>query len=99
MIINNFDLFVEFYNCVKESESMADVLKEYGGANIYVPSYKSTFRNRDILDEYKEELKSGKPGAVIIRELSAKHGLSYNSISSIVKENRQPSLFDDEEEI
>ena len=97
MIVNNFDLFVEFYNCVRNSDDISEVLKEYGGANIYVPSYKSTFRNRDILEEYKEESKAGKPGAVIIRELSAKHGLSYNSISSIVKENRQPGLFDDED--
>ena len=97
MIINNFDLFVEFYNCVKESESMADVLKEYGGANIYVPSYKSTFRNRDIIKDYEEGVAAGKQSTVIIREIATKHGLSYNSISSIVKENRQPGLFDDED--
>ena len=48
-MINSFDIFAEFYNRVKESESMADIIKEYGGANIYVPSYKGTFRNYDIL--------------------------------------------------
>ena len=41
-MINSFDIFAEFYNRVKESENMADIIKEYGGANIYVPSYKGT---------------------------------------------------------
>ena len=86
MIINNFDLFVEFYNCVKDSESMADVLKEYGGANIYVPSYKSTFRNRDIIKDYEEGVAAGKQSTVIIREIAAKYGLSYNGVCSIIRE-------------
>ena len=29
-MINSFDLFAEFYNRVKESENMADIVKEYG---------------------------------------------------------------------
>ena len=75
-MINSFDLFAEFYNRVKESENMADIIKEYGGANIYVPSYKGTFRNYDILKEYEEGIKLGKPSPVVIRESAAKHNLS-----------------------
>lgn len=92
-MINNFDLFAEFYNRVKESESMADIIKEYGGANIYVPSYKGTFRNYDILKEYEEGIRAGKNSSVVIRELAQAHNLSYNTISSITKEAREPSLF------
>ena len=87
-MINSFDIFAEFYNRVKESESMADIIKEYGGANIYVPSYKGTFRNYDILKEYEESIKLGKPSPVVIREIAAKHSLSYNSVYAIIKEIR-----------
>ena len=95
-MINNFDIFAEFYNRVKESESMADIIKEYGGANIYVPSYKGTFRNYDILKEYEEGIKLGKSSPVVIREIATKHNLSYNSVCAITKELREPSLFDTE---
>ena len=87
-MINSFDIFAEFYNRVKESEGMADIIKEYGGANIYVPSYKGTFRNYDILKEYEEGIKLGKSSPVVIREIATKHSLSYNSVCAIIKEIR-----------
>ena len=95
-MINNFDLFVEFYNKVKESSDISEIIKEYGGASIYVPSYKATFRNQDILRQYDEGIKLGKPRPVVIREIAAKHNLSYNSVCAITKELREPSLFDTE---
>ena len=93
-MINNFDLFVEFYNKVKESSDISEIIKEYGGASIYVPSYKGTFRNYDILKEYEEGIRLGKPRPVVIREIAAKHNLSYNSVCAITKEIREPSLFE-----
>ena len=93
-MINNFDLFVEFYNKVKESSDISEIIKEYGGASIYVPSYKGTFRNYDILKEYEEGIELGKPRPVVIREIAAKHSLSYNSVCAITKEIREPSLFE-----
>lgn len=96
-MINSFDLFAEFYNRVKESENMADIIKEYGGASIYVPSYKATFRNQDILRQYDEGIRAGKNSSVVIRELAQAHNLSYNTISSITKEAREPSLFECEQ--
>ncbi|MGG7074557.1 Mor transcription activator family protein [Campylobacter sp. 9BO] len=91
-MISNFDLFTDFYEKIKQSESVAEVLKEFGGSSIYVPSYKSTFRNDDITNEYNALLKSGKPCTVAIREIAAKHSLSYNSIVGIIKESRQRKL-------
>ena len=96
-MINSFDIFAEFYNRVKESENMADIIKEYGGASIYVPSYKATFRNQDILRQYDEGIRAGKNSSVVIRELAQAHNLSYNTISSITKEAREPSLFECEQ--
>ncbi|MBN7287436.1 MULTISPECIES: Mor transcription activator family protein [Campylobacter] len=91
--INNFDLFVEFYNKVKASEDISQIVKEYGGANIYIPSYKATFRNQDILKQYDEGIREGKNSSVVIRELAQAHNLSYNTINNITKEAREPSLF------
>ena len=72
-MINSFDIFAEFYNRVKESESMADIIKEY-----------------------EEGIELGKPRPVVIREIAAKHNLSYNSVCAITKELREPSLFEKE---
>lgn len=93
-MLNNFDLFVEFYEKVKASESIAEVLKEYGGSSVYIPSYKSTYRNQDMLDEYLKGAKEGKSNTLIIREIAAKYSLSYNSVSAIIKELKQPPLFE-----
>ncbi|MBE2986636.1 DNA-binding protein [Campylobacter sp. RM12920] len=92
-MLSNFDLFVEFYQKVKDSEDIAEVLKEYGGSSIYVPSYKSTYRNADILDEYEQSIKDGKSSTAAIREIAAKHNLSYNSVSAIIRELKEPALF------
>ncbi|WP_298026852.1 Mor transcription activator family protein [uncultured Campylobacter sp.] len=85
MIINNFELFVEFYERIKKSANQSEILKDFGGANIYIPSYKATFRNDDIRKEYKEGLKAGKTKTILIRELAAKFDLSYSTISKIIK--------------
>ena len=82
MIINNFELFVEFYERIKKSANQSEILKDFGGANIYIPSYKATFRNDDIR---KEGLKAGKTKTILIRELAAKFDLSYSTISKIIK--------------
>ncbi|MBE3606103.1 DNA-binding protein [Campylobacter sp. RM13119] len=92
-MLSNYELFVEFYSRIKESEDISEIIKEYGGANIYVPSYKTTFRNDDIANEYDTLVKNGKSVSIAIRELATKHNLSYNSIQTIIKEAKEPSLF------
>ncbi|MBR8463640.1 hypothetical protein KDD93_03510 [Campylobacter sp. faydin G-24] len=92
-MLSNYDLFVDFYNRVKNSDDISEIIKEYGGANIYVPSYKTTFRNDDIINEYETLVNNGKPASIVIREIATKHNLSYNSVQAIIKEIREPSLF------
>lgn len=92
-MLSNYDLFVDFYNRIKDSDGISEIIKEYGGASIYVPSYKTTFRNDDIANEYKALVNSGKSASIAIRELAAKHNLSYNSVQAIIKEAKEPSLF------
>jgi len=79
-MITTKELFEEFYKYVKESNNIGEVLKEYGGSSIYLPSYKSTYRNDDIIEEYKK-------GATV-RELSKKYDISTTAIYAITKELR-----------
>lgn len=94
-MISNYELFLEFYQKAKNSQNVDELIKEFGGGSIYVPSYKTTFRNQDILRQYGEGIRAGKNSSVVIRELAQAHNLSYNTINSITKELREPSLFDD----
>ena len=84
-MISNLDIFMQLYDLIKQSKSPSDVVKEFGGSNVYVPSYKSTYRNEDILKEDREAIDAGKT----IRKLATKHNLSYNSICNIIKESKK----------
>ena len=46
--MSNEDLFAYLYAKIKESTDIKDILKEFGGGLIYIPSYKSTKRDEDI---------------------------------------------------
>lgn len=87
-MISNYDLFMEFYKRVKGSKKVGEVLKEFGGSNLYIPSYKSTERNRDIQREFSELCDLGKSKPQAIRDLSTKYGLSYNRVQGIVRGNK-----------
>ncbi|MBU1666938.1 hypothetical protein KKC13_00845 [bacterium] len=77
-MISTLELFEEFFKDVKESKSIDEIYKAYGGAYIYVPSYKSTTRNMDIFNEYKE--------GVTLRKLSVKYSITQNRLRVIIKE-------------
>ena len=88
--ITNFDLFEEFYNFATDpNNTINDVIKEFGGSSLYIPSSKTTIRNNEIITEYKENIK--KKG--IIKELCRKHNLSEAQVYAITKEIREPRLF------
>ena len=73
----NYELFEAFYEEVKNSESIVDVIKSYGGGTIYVPSFKTTHRNEEIRRRYEE--------GVDLPTLQRDYGLSRNQIYTILK--------------
>ncbi|CAA6802556.1 MAG: Unknown protein [uncultured Sulfurovum sp.] len=79
-MITNIEIFEQFYQDVKNAKSMADIVKEYGGSPVYVPSYKSYCRNDDILNDFRKGMS--------IKELAKKYDLSDRNIYSITKEER-----------
>ena len=58
--MSNEDLFAYLYKKIKESTDIKDILKEFGGGLIYIPSYKSTKRDEDIREDYKNLLSKKK---------------------------------------
>lgn len=93
-MVTTVELFEEFFNKIKECDSITDIYKEFGGSSIYVPSYKSVCRNEEILNEYEALTKEGAGGSGIIRRLASKYDLSVSQVYAITKERREPSLFD-----
>lgn len=93
-MLSNQDIFLEFYNCVKNSHDVKEVIKEYGGANIYIPSYKNTHRDDDLLNKYKALRLNGYSKAQAVRELVRDFSLSQVRIYEILAtKSEQPSLF------
>jgi len=69
---------------------MEAFIKEYGGSNIYIPSYKTTLRNENIITEYKKRLGEFR----LVQKLAKTYDLTERQIYDITKEVREaPSLF------
>ncbi len=84
--ITNKDIFEEFTRLIRE-ENVTDeqLMKEYGGMPIYVPSWKLNGRNSKIIDDYLKHKLTPK-------ELASKYDLSLGQIYEIIKTTREPSL-------
>jgi len=85
MALSNFEVFEAFVAFTKESESLDEILKEYGGSQLYIPSYKTISRNDDVIKDYLEGMS--------IQDLRRKYELSNNRIYEITREVREPKLF------
>jgi len=87
--VTNLDMIEELFNFIKNPEtSLDDVIKEHGGSSLYIPSYKTTSRNDDIIKAYLEN-----PTVRKIKELAKTHNLSESQIYIITKSVREPQLF------
>jgi len=93
-MITTVDIFEEFFQKVKQSESISDIYREYGGSSIYVPSYKSVCRNEDILKDYDKAISNGESISQAIRKIANEYDLSVSQVYAITKDVREPSLFD-----
>ena len=81
MAVDSYEIFEEFFRRVKAAEDIEEVIREYGGSSIYVPSYKNTHRNERI---YKMWL-----DGVDIRTICREFELSESRVRGIIKDMRQ----------
>jgi Mor family transcriptional regulator len=88
--ITNYDLFEDLFNFIKKADcTIADVIKEHGGSSLYIPSYKTTLRNEEIIKEYKKRHGERR----LAKKLAKDYDLSEAQILLITKPLREPSLF------
>lgn len=88
MTITNLDLFEELFNYIKKPEvTLNDAIKEHGGVTYYIPSYKTTCRNDDIINEYRKHY--GEIG--LAKRLAKIYNLTERQIYDITKEVRETS--------
>ena len=62
-------------------EKYLEIVRMYGGSNLYIPTYKATIRNsrnREIRQRY-----NGVNGS----QLAFEYGMSVNKLRNIIKEN------------
>jgi Mor family transcriptional regulator len=86
--ITNLDLFEELFLFIKENDLNATI-KEYGGSNFYIPSYKTTLRNDEIIKYYRANY--GQIG--LVKRLAKQYNLTERQIYDITREVREtPSL-------
>jgi len=84
--VTNKDIFEEFTRRIREDGATDnELMKEYGGMPIFIPSWNLNGRNSVILDDYKKGLTP--------TELKFKFNLSLGRIYEIIKDAREPSLF------
>ncbi len=88
--LTNLDLFEDLFDFIKQKDiKLDDVIKEFGGSTYYIPSYKTTLRNDEIIKEYRKHL--GETG--LVKRLARDHNLTERQIYDITKEVRNPTLF------
>lgn len=86
MAISTKDIFEEFVRRVREDKATdEELMRDYGGMPIYVPSFKLNGRNQLIIDDYEKNKLAPK-------ELATKYDLSLGRIYEIIKVVREPSL-------
>ena len=89
-MINNFDLFEDLFedlfDFIKDpNNDINKAIKHYGGSTFYIPSYKTTIRNTELLKEYKENIQ--KKG--IVKVLSQKYDLTERQIYTLTRQIRK----------
>ncbi|WP_139452508.1 Mor transcription activator family protein [Campylobacter armoricus] len=87
-----FDYFIDF---VKNNDKR-EILKEFGGGSIYIPSYKTLMRDEELKQDFKTLIKQGLTTKNASVECAKKYDLSLNAVYLITKElreNLEPSLF------
>lgn len=57
-MLSNNDYFEYFIDFVKNNDKR-EILKEFCGANIYIPSYKTLLRDEELKEDFKTLIKQG----------------------------------------
>lgn len=85
MAVDNLDMLEDLINYIKNPDvDLTAVVKEYSSMVFYIPSYKTTFRNDDIIKEYQENINNPN----IVKKLAKDYNITVRQIYDITKEVR-----------
>ncbi|EAL6040810.1 DNA-binding protein [Campylobacter jejuni] len=87
-MLSNNDYFEYFIDFVKNNDKR-EILKEFGGANIYIPSYKTLLRDEELKQDFTTLIKEGLTIKNASVECAKKYDLSLNAVYLITKELRE----------
>ena len=85
MAVTNKDIFEQFCSMIRKGATNEEMMKEYGGMAIPVPSYKLNGRDDEIRRRYIEDKADPK---VLAREFD----LGISQIYRIIKPVREPEF-------
>lgn len=92
-MVSNVEIFDELFERIQRGASRKEILQEFGGSNIYIPSYKTILRDDDIFATYQTLQKSETTQKRIMLTLSQQFNLSEQQLYKIIADKSQPSLF------
>ena len=81
--LTTLDIIEKLYKDAKTME-FPEWLEEYGGGHVYIPMYKSTYRDEDIMKDFND--------GMIRLDIRKKYDLSESRVNEIIKEAREPKL-------
>lgn len=95
---DTLEMFEEFYDFVKTSECLEDVLCEFGGISIAVPAFVGTARDKKIYEEFLTLSASYSAGRKYVI-LARKYDLGTRKIQEVVRTYKgEVGLFEDMKE-
>ena len=92
-MVSNVEICDEMFNRIQSGATKKEILQDFGGANIYVPSYKTILRDDELFEEYKKLREAGLTQKKIMLMLKQKFDLSEQQLYRIIADKSQPSLF------
>lgn len=92
-MVSNIEIFRELFERIKKGASEKEILQEFGGSNIYIPSYKTIWRDEDIFAAYQTLQKANTTQKKIMLTLKQQFDLSEQQLYRIISDKSQPSLF------
>ncbi|MDR2342771.1 MAG: DNA-binding protein [Campylobacteraceae bacterium] len=93
MRVSNAELFMQLYERIRMGASIDEICKDFGGGNMYIPSFKSMGRDKEIIKEYEKRIRGGKTKNKVVREIAGEYNLSIAHTYRIVNAKTQPALF------
>ena len=93
MATDTDEIFASFYEEIKRSTSIEEVIRDWGGISISVPAYRGKWRDTGIVEYYRSlDPTQGVKHRMV--QTAREFGVSTRKVKSLIPpEAREPNLF------